>query len=374
MELILCDERQGLMTNDFIAYWAAARLLLTHGNAFLPAEQLEMQRSAGWTGFTALLMYYPPWTLSLLLPFGYLDYDTAQTLWFLQNSVAIFLGALLLWRLYCNSPTPSRVGWVALLTFPPIYFALLMGQVGPLVLVGLVGFLSAARKQAWFWAGAWLALAVIKPHLLTLLWIAAALWVLRERQWRLGAGFAFVFAIMIIAPTLWDRHIYATYVAVISDRSIIAPTDWANPTIGTAANVFLGGNVGWLRWLPTIAGVFWFLRYWQKNSNRWDWPVQLPLVILVSVVTTPYVWTFDYVILLPALMQSAVWCGIARNRQCVGWVSVVYLAMVSIALLGKIIVHNEFYYFWLAPGWLFLYLSLRREHQRIGANSNAVVT
>jgi len=110
------------MINDFIAYWAAARILLTNGNAFLPAEQLEMQRSAGWTGSSALLMYYPPWTLSLFLPFGYFDYDTAQILWFLQNGVFIFLEALLLWRLYSNSPTPSRVGWVALLTFAPIFF------------------------------------------------------------------------------------------------------------------------------------------------------------------------------------------------------------------------------------------------------------
>ncbi|TMA67600.1 MAG: hypothetical protein E6J73_02080 [Deltaproteobacteria bacterium] len=95
------------MINDFIAYWAAARLLLTNGNAFLPAEQLEMQRSAGWTGSTALLMYYPPWTLSVFLPFGYFDYDTAQTLWFLQNSVFIYLGL-------CYSggyiPTP-RCSW-----------------------------------------------------------------------------------------------------------------------------------------------------------------------------------------------------------------------------------------------------------------------
>jgi hypothetical protein len=360
------------MINDFIAYWAAARLLLTNGNAFLPAEQLEMQRSAGWTGSTALLMYYPPWTLSVFLPFGYFDYDTAQTLWFLQNSVFIFLGALLLWRLYSNSPTPSRVGWAALLTFAPIYFALLMGQVGPLVLVGLIGFLLAARKQAWFWAGAWLALASIKPHLLTLLWISASLWVLWERQWRLGAGFVSIFAIMVIAPTLWDRQIYATYLSVISDRRVVLPIDWANPTIGTAANVFLGGNFGWLRWLPTIAGVLWLLRYWQKNSKTWDWSVELPLVILVSVVTTPYAWTFDYVILLPALMQGAVWCGIAGNRQRVRWVSVIYLAISSIALLAKIIVRNEFWYFWLAPALLVIYLLLRHEYKGVGADSISV--
>jgi hypothetical protein len=359
------------MVNDFIAYWAAARLLLNNGNAFLPAEQLEMQRLAGWTGFTPLLMYYPPWTLSLLLPFGYLDYDTAQALWFLQNSVFVFLGALLLWRLYSNSPTPSRVGWVALLSFAPIYFALLMGQVGPLVLVGLIGFLLATRKQAWYWAGAWLALASIKPHLLSCVWIAALLWVVRERQWRLAAGFVSIFGIMAIVPTLWDRQIYQTYVSVMLDRSVVLAIDWANPTIGTAVNVFLGGNFGWLRWLPTIAGMFWLLCYWQKKSNSWDWLAEFPLLIFVSVVTTPYVWTFDYVILLPALMQAVSWCSIAVNRQRVRWVSVIYLATVSVSLLGKIIVRNDFWYFWLAPALLVIYLLLRRD-RGVGANSVSV--
>jgi len=247
-----------------------------------------------------------------------------------------------------------------------------MGQVGPLVLVGLVGFLLTARNRAWFWAGAWLALASIKPHLLTLLWIAASLWVLRERQWRLAAGFVSMFAIMVIAPTLWDRQIYATYVSVMSDRAVILPTDWANPTIGTAVNVLFGGNFGWLRWLPTIAGVFWLLSYWQKNSNRWDWSVELPLVVFVSVVSAPYSWTFDYVILLPAVMQCVAWCSVAEDRQRVGWVSIIYVAIGSISLLGKIIVRNEFWYFWLAPALLLIYLLLRHEYKSVGANSISV--
>ena len=358
------------MINDFSAYWVAARLLLNNGNAFLPAEQLEVQRSAGWTGFTPLLIYWPPWTMSLLLPFGYLDHDTAQALWFLQNNVFIFVGVLLLWRLYSNSPTLSRVGWVALLTFAPIYFALLLGQIGPLVLAGLIGFLFAARKQAWFLAGAWLSLASIKPHLLSLLWISALLWVVRERQWRLGAGFLSIFGLMVILPTLWDRQIYGTYMSVMSDRTVVLATDWANPTIGTAVNVFFGGKFGWLRWLPTIVSVFWLLCYWQKNSNRWDWTVELPLVVLVSIVAAPYAWTYDYVLLLPALMQGVVWCSIAVNRQRVRWVSVIYLAMGSISLLGKIIVRNDFWYFWLAPALLVIYLLLRREYK--GVDMNAV--
>jgi hypothetical protein len=365
-------DNRGSMINDFIAYWAAARLLLNNGNPFLPADVLEMQRSAGWTGFMPLLMYNTPWTLSLLLPFGSLDHDTAQALWFLQNSVFIFLGAFLLWRLYSNTETLHHLAWVALLTFPPMYFVLLIGQIGPLVLVGLIGFLLATRKQAWFWAGTWLALASIKPHLLYLLWISALLFVLRERQWQLGAGFVSLFGVMVILPTLWDPQIYLSYINVMSDRRVILPIDWANPTVGMAVSALFGNRYGWLRWLPSIAGVFWLLRYWQKNCRTWDWSVQLPLVVLVSVVTTPYAWTFDYVILLPALMQGAVWCRIAGNRQRVHWISTVYLALGSISLLSKIIVRNDFWHFWFAPALLILYLLLHREYKGIGANSISV--
>jgi len=360
------------MTNDFIAYWSAVRLLLTDGNAYSPVDVLAVNRTVGWSDSMPCFMYNPPWTLPLILPFGWFDYDTAQFLWFILHTVIIFLGFLILSRHYARTPAPTRVEWLALFTFAPIYFVLLIGQIGPLVLAGIIGFLLAERKRAWFWAGTSLAVASIKPHLLYLLWIAVVLWVLRERQWRLGAGFVAIFSIMIVVPLLFNLQIYANYISLMANDTVILPMDWANPNIGVALSAIFGNDLRWLRWIPAIGGITWLLCYWHKNAKRWDWSEDLPLILLVSIVTTPYCWTFDYVILLPAVIHGAVRFGTITNRKLTMWLSISYLALFPLLLIGKILVRNDFWYFWLAPVLLLIYLWVRWERGAIGAQHKTI--
>jgi hypothetical protein len=357
------------MTNDFIAYWAAARLLLNDGNAYSPAQVLELQRTVDSTMDLPTLMYNPPWTLPLVLPFGWLDHDTAQMGWFLLHTVIIFLGTRFLWQHYAGNSTLSRVGWLALLAFAPIYFVLLIGQIGPVVLASVIGFLLAVCRQSWFRAGAWLAIGSIKPHLLYLLWIAVLLWLWRHRKWRVAAGFAVVFAVLAAVPLFLDGQIYARYLNLMSDRAVILPMDWLNPTIGMAVNELSGSNTMWLRWLPAVGGALWLACCWQKNTGRWDWSKELPLILLVSIVTTPYSWTFDYVVLLPALIQGVVWLSALTLCPRKLWVSAIYLASCAILLFGKFFVLNDFWYFWLAPTLLVLYLWLRTAESGTGAQA-----
>ena len=357
------------MTNDFIAYWAAARLLLNNGNAYSPVELFEFQRAVDSSMAVPMLMYNPPWTLPLVLPFGRLDHDAAQLCWFLLHTVIIFLGSHFLWQHYAGNSTLSRAGWLALLAFAPIYFVLLIGQIGPVVLAGVIGFLLAVHRQAWFWAGACLALASIKPHLLYLLWIAVLLWLWRDRKWQVATGFAVAFAVLAAVPLFLDGQIYSRYLNLMSDRAVILPMDWLNPTIGMAVNELFGSNTMWLRWGPSVCGTIWLAYYWQKNAIHWDWSKELPLILLVSIVTTPYSWTFDYVVLLPALIQGVVWLSGLKICPPTLWVSAIYLTSCAILLFGKIFVRNDFWYFWLAPTLLVLYLWSRRAGSGIGAEA-----
>ena len=362
------------MTNDFIEYWSAAHLLLNNGNAYSPAELFQVQRSVGWSEASALLMWNPPWTLALLVPFGLLEHDTAQFIWFLCHSVMIFLGAQFLWRIYAATPTFSRAAWIALLSFAPVYFVLLLGQIAPLVLAGVIGFLLAARQGAWIRSGACLALASIKPHLLYLLWPVVLFWVLRERRWHVGAGFAVAFAIMASAPLLLDHQIYARYLALLSDRTVVLPQDWATPTLGTAISVLVGNRNSWLRWLPALFGLLWLRFYWQKYADRWDWSDALPLILLVSVATAPFSWTFDYVVLLPAVMQSAVWVSASNQGGHARWYAALYFSLCLILIIGKAMVRTDFWYFWLAPALLILYVSLIQDRKKFHGRKTVITT
>jgi hypothetical protein len=349
------------MTNDFVEYWAAARLFVSGGNPYSPAELFRTQQGAGWTEPMPLLMWNPPWTLSFIWPFGLPEHDESQFLWFLLHTVIIFLGAQLLWRIYDGPPRQVRCAWLAVLTFAPVYFVLLLGQIGPLILLGLIGFLAAAKKRWWSLAGASLTLVSIKPHLLYLLWLAVGLWICKERCWRALFGLTVGAVVALGMPLILVPEIYSYYGHMFSSGGIVHPMEWATPSLGTVFAELFRIRGMWIRWTPPLAGVAWFIWYWRIHSEGWNWLDRLPLVLLVSVTSASFVWTFDHVVLLPALVQCAVWLSLreayGRHKSLI----VLYLAVNAILLFGKLHIHNDLWYFWAAPVFLVLYLWLRAK-------------
>lgn len=347
------------MINDFVEYWAAARLFLSGGNPYAPAELFKTQQAIGWGEPAALLMWNPPWTLSFIWPLGLMDYDTAQFVWFSAQTLIIFIGAQVLWRMYDGPAGDSRHALFAVLTFAPVYFVLLLGQIGPLILLGLVAFLMAVEKRWWSLAGASLTLVAIKPHLFYLVGLALLFWILKERLWKAVFGMAAGAAVAVVFPLLLNREIYSQYLQMYSSVGIVRPQEWSTPSLGTALGAVFGFRGMWIRWLPGIAGGLWLLQCWRSHSDHWDWPEQLPLLLLVSVATASFVWTFDLVVLLPALVQCT---ARLTKRQAYGrhkTLLFIYLALNAILLAGKFYLRNDFWYFWAAPAFLALYLFLR---------------
>src|SRR5258706_11399846 len=131
------------VTNDFVEYWAAARLFVSSGNPYAPDQLLKLEQSVGWRESAPLLMWNPPWTLSFILPLGLLDYDIAQFIWFVLHALIIFLGAQMLWRNYGGDALRSRPALLTVLSFTPVYFVLLLRQIGALLLFGVIVFVPA---------------------------------------------------------------------------------------------------------------------------------------------------------------------------------------------------------------------------------------
>lgn len=356
------------MINDFIEYWSATRLLLAGGNPYSPAELLRAQQAAGWQQTEPLFMWNPPWTFSFILPIGWLDYASAQFLWFLLHALIVFIGARALWRIYGGESRRSRYAWISVLSFAPVHFVLLLGQIGPVILLGLIGFLHFAQRKAWTLAGASLSLVAIKPHLLYLLWLAWILWVVKERDWRAGAGALVAGALAAAMPLGWNTAVYGQYLQLIHNSEALRPFDWATPSLGTAIAAWFAVRGAWIRWLPSGAGIVWFLWYWSRRRESWDWIAELPLVLLASVVTASFAWTFDYVVLVPALVQGAVWTSAADR----GWqrrIAAIHVFITLAAVGSKILVRNDFWYFWLAPAYLCFYCYLR--YSRLGPHARS---
>jgi hypothetical protein len=351
------------MINDFIEYWTATRLLLDGGNPYSPAELLARQQALGWSQAEPLMMWNPPWTLSFTLLFGLVDHQTAQLAWFLSHTLIIFVGAQSLWKIYGGEAKKSRYAVISAASFAPTYFALLLGQISPLILLGLIAFLATVKEKRWQLAGATLTIAAIKPHLLYLVWLALLMWGLKNAKWKLASGFIVIGIVVAALPVLLDREIYFQYVELLKTSRVTRPLDWATPSLGTALAEILAIPDAWIRWLPSVAGAGWFLWYWCRRAETWDWLLEMPLVLLLSVVTASFVWTFDQVVLLPAVIQAAVWTSQFEDRVRAAIFIGIYIATGMILLVSKIFLMNDFWYFWVAPAYLILYLYARTSRR-----------
>ena len=340
--------------NDFVEYWAAARVLLAGGDPYSPSAILTAELSTGFAGKQPLLMWNPPWTLPLILPFGALSYAQASTVWLLLNLAIVFTCADSLWREYGGEPRRRWLGWLLAASFFPLLTALGLGQLGPLILLGITLFLRYQGTRPLL-AGAATLLIAVKPQLLYLFWVALLLDCVQRRRWRLLAGAAGALLAASLLPLLLSPGLWRNYLDLAGSGEVLRNP---SPNFGTLLRMHLG-NYAWLQFVPILVGAVWVVLFWQARRRSWTWSGQLPLLLLVSLVTTAYGWLFDQIVLLPAIMQVAVPLT-RRSRRLRLQVSAVYLAVSLLMVLFVAMRETGTAYTWTAPAWLVLYIVVRR--------------
>jgi hypothetical protein len=339
-------------TNDFVEYWAASRQLLAGENPYAPAQVLAWERAVGFMGATPLMMRNPPWVLPFVLPFGALPFELAQRLWLGLGMAAVLISIQFLWRLYASEKLHYWLVWLTGATFLPVATVLAVGQITPLVLLGVAGFLHCQHKRRDGSAGAFALLIAIKPHLAFLFWPALLLWALQERQWRTLLGLAGAGFVASAVPLAFNSAVFSQYLVYWKQGDI--PSELI-PTLGGVLRLLFGLQKYWLEFIPAMMAGVWFLFHWLRHRYHWNWLEHMPLLLLVSVATTPLSWFSDQVVLLPCVLQAAVW--IAMRGKSWPWPVSLYLGMNGV-VLGFILAHRTtFWYAWTAPAWLLPYLA-----------------
>jgi hypothetical protein len=252
-EVLWAQERQAfqwLVRNDFIEYWSAGQFLREGHNPTDSAALHELQQALGRVGHTPLTMWNPPWLLVLLYPLLLLPFPVAVTVW-LGLSLVILLGCTVLtWDLFVpwTSPTRLLVPLLTTVVSAPVFFALSMGQVSVLLLLGIVGFVHFERKGRYFWAGAFLVLLTIKPHVTYLLWIAIAWWIVARGRGKVLWGFASTLLVLCGLLTLSRPTWPLDYGSAVRHR----PLYWQAPVLGTALRILFVCGRTWLQHLPAL--------------------------------------------------------------------------------------------------------------------------
>ena len=373
----ILSKPENMPSDDFVPYWTGGRLTLHGDNPYNPQKIEQLQIAAGGVAsgtYPISIMLNPPWTISLFLPFSLLDYSPGRLSWLIASIFLIIISSHLLWSIYSGNPKKRWVYLLLVFSFAPVISMLEVGQIACLILLGITGFIYFANKQRNDWlAGAFIAIASIKPQIAFLFWVAALFWIIQQRRWLILVSAAITVLLLTLISMVFNPQIIAQYFSMLQSYQI---SDWASPTIGAYLRFFLfGTDKFWLQFLPSIFGLLWLVYFWHNRKNSWEWRRELPAILLASIITSPYSWTYDQVILIPAIIQIIVWIGKDWRRLSALLFVICYFILNALDL----ILHkrlDDFWFIWLAPGLLILFLLIRWQFpaQKVDARlSNQIV-
>lgn len=314
--------------NDFVEYWSAGKLFVERANPYSPPTILAIEKSRGFAPADPLIMLNPPWSMPLVAPLGLLPAFDALLLWICACAACIAASVVLL-------ELPAKNRGLAFL-FAPVLGTFMMQQSSPFLLLGLSLFLRFERSRP-FLAGASLLLMAIKPHLFLVFWVALAADCLYRRRFAIMAGFAASLVcvsglVTLAVPRIWQDYLEVVRASTL-DRNIY-------PTLPSMLRAAIDVNLVWIALAPSCIAVVWGAAYYWRKREAWDWHREGMPVLLVTVLTSPYSWISDQVVLLPPV-ASAISASprrfsmeilIVLNCAALVWLNVSFRTMVWLPL------------------------------------------
>jgi hypothetical protein len=333
---------------DFLEYWAAGAANVRGGNPYDPGELLRWQQLADPNRDGAVMMWNPPWSLAAYMPFGLLSPRWATLAWIGLQIIAVMVACNWLWRLYGGPVARRWVGPVVGLSFAPVVWTVLYGQNTGLLLLGVSGFAYFRQLNRPALAGALAALTALKPHLLAVFGVLLVLDAATRRgRIALATGASVLLAGLGLA-LVTNPAVLVQYGQAIRNPGPGAVTldEWVLPVASYWLRVTVGAGF-WVQFLPCALACLGYAAYRLACGPRWDWSAELPGVVWVSVLTTPYGgWVFDLTILLVPVIGAAARVAADRRWAFQALFATAYLGVTVVSLVGEFSLPG---FFWVAP-------------------------
>lgn len=302
--LVLSRNDIGTSVGDVLPYWAAAKIFVNGGNPYDQSQLAAEVRAQVPSVDEVMSVYAPPPVFSVFCYAGFVPFTVFTKLWLLL-SLGLVLTSVSLILAAVRGDLKLQEGTLVpiatfLLTFYPLLQTLKLGQLSPIMLFSFTLFFWLATRAGGctqtFLGGGALAVSIFKPHLLFLVYAFLGLESLRQRAFRTLNGFLLGSLLVVALPLLFNPQIYVQYF----EQQNVLPPHWMNPSLGTWLLIIFG-DYGWLRYLPLAIALLLAVanlpKLWlvgQPTSIRLAWVSTLGLIV------TPYLWTYDFLLLLPA--------------------------------------------------------------------------
>jgi Glycosyltransferase family 87 len=332
---------------DYSEYWSSGKLLVHHTNPYSPAGVLAFEEAQGRSTSSPLVMLNPPWALFLVAPLGLVNVRAGLFMWTLAAIICVFVSARML-----EAPSNDRA---LAFVFAPVLACILSGQSSPFLLLGFSLFLRFYKSRS-FLAGASLLLMAIKPHLFLIFWAVLLVDCIYRRRFLILAGAATALAAATAFSMLFDIHIWRDYLSTLREFRI---QPGSLPTASTLFRIVIDRRAAWLLLVPSALGIIWGLWYYSRRKHLWDWRIHGMLLMLVTILVSPYAFFSDEIVLLPSIAFALT---LPEKRRYSAWI----LIAINVAALYIILVkHADLStrsYIWTPITWLawFLYATWNR--------------
>lgn len=352
-------------TNDFIEYWTAFQAISEGFNPYDPSTLLRLQQHVGREDPLALMMWNPPWTLTLLSPFLVKTFSDASTRFLALNFVLLAFFCELARQLV--SKTISRrisptllLGAVASYA---IYLTLSLGQIGLLLTVGIVIFVMGVAERKSFLLSVGALLISLKPHFFLLLGIFVIwrAWKLKEFR-SLVCMCATVGTAAIITEAHWPditaRWLYAL-TSTEPSSATVPVAFWQGSTLLSFLRERFGlGAASWpIRTFSflTITGYIGYLSVSRRASLGTLGALD---ATMLSAVFSPFGWLFDFSILsIHGVFISASTLHLKGVMRFGGFAAVLFLNCVTLLYASSPRSYLDFW--WYGPGYATLWFLFR---------------
>lgn len=267
---------------DFDTFWNSA-VALTHGTDIYetPAKLHNLN---------------PPLLSVLLTPFAALDVVTAYRIFVVLTLLLVVGSVLAVARELRLRPAAATLVMLAVLASSPLHGTLVLGQIYPILLVGLVGGWIAQRRGRPVLAAVLFGITVaLKPSLAPLLLLPAV-----QRQWQplkagiIAAAAASLLGVLGAGPSSawgWLRIAFSEGVPDSVDNASLP---------GLAVRFGVPSIVGMVLGVGVLVGTLW---WFGKHRDRVDPAGTAPWAVLAaSLLLSPIAWHNYLMLLWPGVM------------------------------------------------------------------------
>ncbi len=293
--------------DDFVVIWGPANLLRAGINPYNQEALRTLLTQLGWPPDQALLpMFHPPLIFTIALPFSLLSYPAARFVWLIFQIVLVFSSVMMLADIYQLNQSCKRWALLLAITSFPFLRLITCGQMSGITLFAVVLLIKWQRESRGLASGLALMLLLIKPQVCSLFLLMGFWSAIRYRTSSSLIGIVFSSATFLLMPMMLNPNIVYEWISFVWNNP---PVQWATPTIGTALRLLFGTEHFWLQFVtPLLAilslGLLILKRHIQGHKMIFAIDHYGPLLLLLSLLSAPYAWEYDYVLLLPLLIQA----------------------------------------------------------------------